>query len=212
MALTGTMAGGLGGASTGGGLGWLGNLGGLFSGGSNLQNIANPTPLQMGEQINQFMDAQKMQQMFGGFGGQGGMGLGQLGLKMLAANQPTTNPYKSGLSGLMSNMDMGDLTNLMGEKKLEETLETPIVAREESPMANLPPWITPTTPYERPDPVTEQMMKYTNPFFEGVNEYAPPDVFNKNVDPRFYENRINDPMFDTQNPYYTKHGRYGGGY
>ena len=215
MALTGTMAGGLGGASTGGGLGWLGNLG-LFGGGG-FKNIANPTPRQMGEQINQFMDAQKMQQMFGGLGGlgglggQGGMGLGQLALKVLAANQPTTNPYEAGLRGLMGDMDMSDLMNLKKAEEATQTGETQLVEMQKDPIENLPTYITPQV--ETHPSMLEEIMKAKSPMYQseadrGWGYRGDADIVNM---PMPSHANLN-PMFDTQNPYYSRYGRYGGGY
>jgi|TARA_R100001530_G_scaffold23609_1_gene19258 hypothetical protein len=198
MAFSGTMAGG-GGASTGGGLGWLGNLGGLFGGGG-FKNIANPTPLQMGEQINRFMDAQKMQQMFSGLGVDG-MGLMNMGYKLLAANQPTTDPSASGLKGLMGDMDMSDLMNLKKAEEATQTGETPLVEIEEDTISKLPPWINPQV---QPNPnMLADIMKAKSPMYQSEAD-------------RGWGYRDNDiapinPMF-REDPYYPTYGRYGGGY
>lgn len=194
-------------ASAGGGLGWLGNLGGLFGGGG-FKNIANPTPLQMGEQINRFMDAQKIQQMFSGLGGLGGdgMGLMNMGYKLLAANQPTTDPSASGLEGLMGDMDMSDLINLKKAEEATQTGETPLVEIEEDTISKLPPWINPQV---QPNPnVLAEIMKAKSPMYQSEADKG----WGYRGDADIVNLPMPNPMFDTQNPYYPKHGRYGGGY
>ena len=199
-------------AAGGGGLGFLGNLGGLFSGGG-FQNIANPTPLQMGTQINKFMDAQKMQQMFSGLGGLGGDGTGlmNMGYKLLAANRPTTNPYQSGFRGLMGDMDMSDLINLKKAEEVPQTGQTQLVEIQKDPIENLPTYITPQV--ENNPNMLEEIMKAKSPMYQSEVDRGwgyRGDADNINLPMPSHMNL--HPMFDTQNPYYSMYGRYGGGY
>ena len=206
-------------AAGGGGLGFLGNLGGLFSGGG-FQNIANPTPLQMGTQINKFMDAQKMKNLFSGFGaalgGMDGMGLMNMGYKLLSANQPTTDPYSSGLRGLMGDMDMSDLINLKKAEEATQTGETQLVEIQKDPIENLPTYITPQV-QSNPDMLAE-IMKAKNPMYQseadrGWGYRGDADNINLPMPNRFQTGwGATNEYPDRQNPYSPMYGRYGGGY